>query len=179
MTDNTFTSVIAGFNYTFPVKYTAGQPISQTEADALNLLLAENVGNNFRRKINDAKDEATKAGEVFDATSFQDAIFTAANEYEFAGKRSSRAAGKSALEAKAYEIARRQVVDKLKVQGLYSKITKEQIADFATKLATREDILAEAQKQLDSAAAFVIDDLFSGLGLENLVDQAPAFTPDH
>jgi len=46
---------IAGFNLTVPSPYLPGHPLTEGEAKQLNQVLAENVSNNLRKKLDDGK----------------------------------------------------------------------------------------------------------------------------
>lgn len=46
---------IAGVDFTISAPYAAGMTMTDAEAAALNQVRAENIGNNFRKTINDAK----------------------------------------------------------------------------------------------------------------------------
>jgi hypothetical protein len=89
--------VIQGLTFQSPLRYTEGHPLSTVEAAALNGLLAENLRNNFSKRIQDARAEAVKSrGEGATLTDAEvgglSAAFDAyAGEYVFQGRSSPRA----------------------------------------------------------------------------------------
>jgi hypothetical protein len=121
------TITIQGYEFEAPAPYTEGHQLTNAEAAALNQLLAENLRNNFRTTVQDAKDKALKAakdhgsyaeGEEVPLSDdnlleLQIAFTKKAEDYEFAGRRGTRAPV-DPIEREAYKIAKAWVLAALK-----------------------------------------------------------------
>ena len=160
--------------FSVPQPYAEGHVLSSGEASALNQTYAENLRNNFAKKVKEAVDAGT-----FDEDMIQSQLSDYATEYEFGvrvgGTRSSDPVGSEAL-----SIMKEQVRLALQRSGKKLKdYTTAQISGEAKRLlalgdANAEAVTALAKQRVESSNGLTnlqIDSLQVGEGA------APAETP--
>ena len=145
---------IQGAVFALPTPFAAGHSLTEGEASAMNQLLAENVRNNVAGKM---KARAEK-GEVQITQAEVDAYVA---EYEFGIRKVGGGEARlTPVEREANRIARDRISAALKERN--QKVEKEVMAELVAKLATREDILKEAEKRVKAVSKISIEEL--GLG---------------
>lgn len=150
---DTKTVVIAGTQFTLPIPFAAGHPLSEGEAKALNQTYHENIRNNWAAKVKELGD-APDASALRD---MQSKISEYASEYEFPVAGTPRAPV-DPIEREANVIAKEYVKGKLAEKGYTFKKGPENVeADAWTekvnanieKVASSEAVLKMAKKRVD------------------------------
>lgn len=160
------TVTIQGLQFNLSDPYTEGHPLTAAEANALNQLRAENIGNNMRKAI---KEAAEAHSEVIPDGVLQDFAAKVAEydaAYEFSMSSGSGGAPRilDPVEKRALEIARAKVRDQARTQkrkilakGVEATsdtdITRERFEEVVRGLAKREDIVKLAKKQVKDQEA--------------------------
>lgn len=145
-----------------PAPYLPGHSLNENEASAVNQLFAENIRNNFAKKVKDARDEAKKNGGEVDFGALQSALDEYSASYTF-GTRKGGGGGDSSLpkdpvQRAAHIIARDKIRAHAKAKG--KKLTPEQVAELVPQLIEKNpSILVEAQRQVEAEASITIEDL--------------------
>lgn len=135
--------------------YAEGHVLTAGEAGALNQTFAENIRNNFSKKL-----EAAKTNNTYDAEVFQSEIDSYAEEYEF-GVRATRTSADPVM-AEAMDIMRDKVRKSLVKAGHKLKdvksaqITERAKAEF-TKNSPAAQAVLELAKQRVAAAQDIAD----------------------
>ncbi len=159
---STQTLAIDGITFTAPAPYNEGHQITQREATALNQLFAENLRNNFRKKVADAKEKALAAGAEAITGEALDALVaeftTYADEYEFAGKRGSRTPT-DPVAKEATKIARDKLNEAFKAKNFDKKTLAEGQFDKMVQdlLAKRPDFTELARRRVEEMQALAAD----------------------
>lgn len=141
---DTHSVTIQGYAFSVPVKYTEGHVCSAAEAKALNQLLAENIGNNWRAKIKEA-------GELTEAqhADFASKVFSAAEAYDFAIRTASPRQVRDPVEKEALRLAKADMEAQLSQQGSSIRVLT---ANLASKLLASGTLtVAEDEKAEDAA----------------------------
>lgn len=158
---------VEGLIFNAPAPYRAGHPLTENEAATLNQTFAENLRNNFAKKVKLAKEAAQKNGGEFPADGeaapddLQSEFTSYANDYEF-GTRAA-ASGEAGLprdpiEREAFIMARELIRQHAKSHDI--KVTAEQVASLIPGiLAKRPEIRAEAQRRMSAKTAITLDEL--------------------
>lgn len=147
---------------TIPAPFDEGHTLTGNQASAMNQLYAENVRNNFAKKVKDAREEAKKAGTEVDFNALQAALDTYAASYEF-GTRKGGGGGDASLPKEpilraAHIIARNLIRDKAKQKG--KKLSAEQVASLVPKLLEKNPgIMDEARRQVEAQNSITIEEL--------------------
>jgi len=142
---------IQGATFSLPTPFVAGHAVTEGEASALNQLLAENMRNNIAGKI---KVRAEKGEPEFT----QADVDAYVAEYEFGVRKVGTGEARlSPVEREANRIARDRIQAALKERN--QKVDKEVLAELVTKLATREDIVREAEKRVKAIGKISIEEL--------------------
>jgi hypothetical protein len=144
---------IHGQEVTISAPYAEGQTITEAEAKALNQTRAENVANNFRKRVKAALDGGKETlAEVIAAIASYDAsyIFSAAASR---GARSTQ----TPLEKESIRVGKAWLVAKLKEGGqtlktYTEKNGKEYVEAKIAEIAATEGITAQAKKNLANAS---------------------------
>jgi hypothetical protein len=130
--------------------YAEGMTISAVEAKVLNQTRAENIANNFRKKVKAAL-EGTPLKEG-DEPLTMDTVAREMAEYDAAYNFSMPSAGREPVdpvEREAIKIAKQAIRDALSAAGKKVKDIPEDKFDAAVELAAqREDIVKEAQRRV-------------------------------
>lgn len=151
MAENTSRSkVIGGLSFTITDPYTEGHTINANEAQSLNQTRAENIGNNFRSKV----DEVVKAAGGVDQVSDEQkaALQAALSEYEASYVFHAGGGGRvtDPVEKEAKKIATELLDAKIKQAGhsitAYKKDNSDKYAANLDKLMALESVQKEAQK---------------------------------
>jgi hypothetical protein len=170
---------VEGLIFNAPAPYKAGHTLDDNEASTLNQTFAENLRNNFAKKVKAAKEEAAKNGGEFPADGeaapddLQTEFTTYASDYKF-GTRAAGGGGESALprdpvEREAYIMARDLIRAHAKSKGI--KVDAEQIAGLIPGiLAKRPEIREEAQRRVSAKTSITLEEL-------ELPAQAPEASP--
>ena len=151
---------IEGITFTAPAPYSEGHTINVAEAGTLNQAFAENLRNNFRKKVKEAKD---KSGGLLDQTAL-DALVAEFNDYaskyEFAGKRTSRASV-DPVEKEAQKIAGQKIREAFKAKKLDIKgISDEQFDKMVLDLLEKKPEYRElARSRIEAIQSLAVDTL--------------------
>lgn len=144
---------IQGIDFTNPRQpIQAGYTLNENEASAFNQLIAENLRNNFAKKVSDEKEKAKAEGREIDKARLQADFDTYAAGYEF-GARRQGGGGDSSLpkdpvEKQAHMIAREMIRAKAKEKGY--KTTPEWVnAQVPALLAQRPQIMEAARRRVE------------------------------
>lgn len=147
---------------TIPAPYATGHTLNENEAGAFNQLFAENVRNNFAKKVKDAREKAEKDGAQVDFEALQAELNDYSASYEF-GARKGGGGGDSTLpkdpvQRAAHILARDKIRAHAKAKG--KKLTPEQVATLVPQLLEKNpSIMEEAKRQVEAAASITIDEL--------------------
>lgn len=147
---------------TIPAPYTPGHALNENEAGAFNQLFAENIRNNYAKKVKDERELAVKENREPDFSKLQSDLDTYAASYEF-GARKGGGGGDSTLPKDpilraAHMISRDKIRERAKAKGI--KLTPEQVAGLVPQLLEKNpSILEEARRQVEAEKAITIDDL--------------------
>lgn len=137
----------AKLEFTVPQPYNEGQAITAVEAKVLNQTFAENIGNNFRARV-----QATMAGEkdAMSEVELRAAFDEYASKYEFT--EASAGGGRSTMtpvEKEARKIATQVVIAKLAKDGKKRKdVDKEAFDAEVARFAEAEQVLKLAAKKV-------------------------------
>lgn len=142
----TRTTGIAGHDFEVNQPYAAGHVISEIEAKVLNQTRAENVGNNMRATVK----EMLEKNESLDAIRAKIAEYDA--QYNFSMGGGGGRAPIDPLEKEIRRLAKAMVHDSIRANGKKLKdYTDEQLEGAYDRAAQRDDVRAEAQKNLKAA----------------------------
>lgn len=165
----TKTITIQGLNFDVTAPYGEGHQITEAEAKALNQVRAENIRNNFAKRIKDAKEkhgdelpqevvqELTAAVAEYDA-SYE---FTLANTGNGAARvtdpveREALSLARGAIRAKAKESGKRILPANHEGEVGENDITKERFDELVAELAAREDVQKLARKRVKDEQALL------------------------
>ena len=142
---------ILGTEFTVTTPYAEGHAVSAAEAKALNQCRAENIANNFRKRVKDADGNAAALAEVTDEFNAYDATY----EFTLASAGGSRSS-MTPLEKEARKVAKAWISAKLKDAGKSLKVYTEEIGADGVKakiaeVSEADAIVALAKKNLKEA----------------------------
>lgn len=129
--------------------FTAGHPLTEAEATALNGLRAENIRNNLANHVAKAT-AALPAGTLLGPDELQALAEIATkydSDYEFGPKRKYTRQGP--IEAEAKTIARARVVAAARQAG--RTLSQDELAVQVERLALAEDVLAKARQRVEDS----------------------------
>lgn len=137
------------YAFSLPLRYRAGHSLSQNEADALNGLRAENIRNNVKRWVDEAK-KSVPLGELLtpDALSaLQDRVSEYAASYEFGAKAEPKGGTrKTSFEVELLAIAKERVEEQARSLGIeLSEEGLQAAIESQTKLAI---VIEEARRRV-------------------------------
>jgi hypothetical protein len=159
---------VEGLIFNAPAPYKAGHVLTENEANTLNQTFAENLRNNFAKKVKVAKEAAAKNGNEFpeDGEAAPEELqgeFTAyAVDYEFgtraAGSGGDQGLPRDPIEREAYIMARDLIRQHAKSKGF--KVDAEQVASLIPGiLSKRPEIREEAQRRVSAKTSITLDEL--------------------
>lgn len=159
MTDTSGQTItIQGIQFAAPAPYAEGHVLSQNEAAQLNQVLGENLRNNFASHIKKFRKDAglEDEGELADdqIATLQSAFNDYAANYEFNGKRQSRAPV-DPIARECHKIAKAIIVSKMQEKGMKVKeLAEGQMDKFIEALISKDpNIRAEAERRVASIKA--------------------------
>lgn len=136
------TILIDGESFEVTTPYEAGHPITEVEAKVLNQTRAENIGNNFRKAVKDAK---TK-GEGLDAVRAQ--LIEYDTKYSFSAGGVARVPI-DPIEKEARSIALTAIKAKLKKDGKDIKALPEgKLEELVDQVAAQDNVLKLAKERV-------------------------------
>lgn len=144
------TILIDGEQFTITAPYVEGHQINAAEAKSLNQTRAENIGNNFRKQVKEAKEKGESLDAVRTALAEYDAsyVFTLGGVTRVAVDPVEREARKIALAAIKNKLAKEgrsiKDVDEAKLEAAVEKVM---LQDDVIKLAKQR--VAQAKKVQD------------------------------
>lgn len=134
--------LIDGESFEIQTPYVPGHAITEVEARVLNQTRAENIGNNFRKAVKEAKEK----GESLDAVRAALAQYDA--EYNFTSGGVARTPI-DPLEREARAIAKEAIKSKLAAEGRKLKdIDEAKLEAAIDKVAAQDDVLKMAKSRL-------------------------------
>lgn len=145
-----------------PVPFGEGHILTENQANALNQIYAENVRNNFAKKVKDAREKAAKDGGQVDFVGLQAELNTYAASYEF-GTRKGGGGGETGLPKdpilrQAHVMARDMIRQQAKKKSW--KLSAEQVAGLVPQLLEKNPaILEEAKRQVEAQASIIVEDI--------------------
>lgn len=134
--------------------YVAGYTLNEAEARALNQTRAENIANNFRKRIKAAVDGvALKEGAAIESLDAVRADFAKYDtEYTFSMPSVGRGEPIDPLEREAYRLARELVRKAIAAQGKKLKeIDEDKLEAKIAEVAATEGVVKEAKRRLKAA----------------------------
>jgi hypothetical protein len=160
ITMQTDTITIAGLEFLVPVRYAAGHPLTEAEADALNQTYHENIGNNFRKKVKDLAGEGEPDEDQL--ATLQAELSAYAEGYEFGVRVRTGKAPVNPVEKEALALVKAAIRAKLKTLG--KKADAEQISAKAGEVVADKDGVGAkfwelARKRVEEAKAAASDTL--------------------
>lgn len=148
--------------------YAEGHTLTAIEAKVLNQVRAENVANNFRKRVKAAVEGTPmkEGGEVESLDAVKAAFAEYDSKYTFAMPGSgARSEPIDPVEREARKIARQAIKDALAAQGRKLKEIDEDTLEAAIdRAAEQEDIVKEAKRRVKSQKA-AADATLASLGL--------------
>ncbi len=174
------TRSIAGISFSMPAPYLVGHALTEGEANQLNQVLAENVLNNLRKKINEGVTEGEGENAVTREYS-EDEVQALVDEYLAGYEMGVRRQGEAKVvvdpvEREARKIAKEKAKDLIKQQGgKPADYDLEPIIDHIFE-ANRDFLLAEGKKivKANQAAKDKAATLGEGLDLAAFTKPAEA-----
>ncbi len=158
---------VEGLIFSAPMPYKAGHVLLENEAGALNQTFAENLRNNFAKRVKAVKEEAAKNGgslaENVDAPEdLQTEFASYANDYSFGSRRTSSSGDaslpKDPILRQAHIMARELIRAHCKAKNI--KVDAEQVnAMVPGLLAKRQDLMDEAKRRVEATSAVSLEDL--------------------
>ena len=168
---NRVTRSIAGISFLMAAPYAAGHPLTEGEANQLNQVLAENVLNNLRKKINEGVTEGEGENAVtreYTEEEVQALVDQYLDEYEMGVRRQGEAkVVVDPVEREARKIAREKAKELIKSQGgKPGDYDLEPIIDHIFE-QNRDFLLAEGKKivKANEAAKAKAKEIGGGLDL--------------
>lgn len=158
---------VKGVTLAVPAPYAEGHTLAANEAAVLNQTLAENLRNNFSRKVTEAIEAAGGNAESVDTKALQKDFNEYISEYEFGVRRTGSSGPKlSPEEREAFNLAKEKVKDAIRTNGKkVSDFPTAKINELATNLVEQDPFYKEEAarrvKAKQKAAADSID--LSGL----------------
>lgn len=136
---------IAGKTFNVFQPYAEGHVLTSNEAASMNQTFAENVRNNFAKRVKEASDAGT-----FDQDMFQSQLDDYMDSYEFGQRTGGGGRVSDPVEAEALRIAKDKVRQSLAKQG-------KKVADYTTAAITQaaKDVLAKYPQIRETARAIV------------------------
>ncbi len=170
------TILIQGIEFSVPTPYAAGPTeLTEGEAKTLNQTLAENVRNNFAKRVAAEKEAAEREGREPAVNDLQAALDAYTDSYEFGVRQGSGGGGRTAdpVAVEAMELARADVRAALVKAGKKLKDYKASvISDAAKKLVDSKphyrELAAQRVAQMQEAAEASMADVMA------VVDSVPA-----
>ena len=135
------TITIGGENFEVSIPYAEGHAITAVEAKVLNQTRAENIGNNFRKAVAEAKEKG-------DLASVTAAIAEYDSAYTFSAGGGTARTPIDPIEAEAYRIAK--TVVKGKIQEKYGTSVKAYVEASAENAAKYEAAVEKTAHQDDT-----------------------------
>lgn len=149
---------VNGETFTMENRYTAGAPMTDVEAAALNAIVAENIANNLRTKL---KDSAAKGEDE----SVRQAMFAEyASEYVLSvGRRGPAMASLTPVEKEALVLARGALHAKIKEAGHklkeWREANPERYEALLAEFSEHDKIVAQARKNVKAKEALDIGEV--------------------
>lgn len=162
--------LIQGETFSIPEPYGEGHVMTAGEANQLNQVLAENIRNNFAKKVSDAKEAGT-----LDGAAMQRELDQYAQGYEFGVRRAGGGAARitDPVKREALRIAKDAIKDALVKQGKKpSDYTAAQINEKAEQVVRDKPKYMEmARQRLAELSAVQAEDA-------DLVSDMPEAAPE-
>lgn len=156
---------ISKLNFSIAEPFNEGDTITEGEASSLNQTLRENVRNNLASEIDEELEKAKKAGEEPNLVALQARVDGYVKDYEFGVRTGGGGRISDPVEAKALEMARDKVRDKIKANPAL-KITAFKAAEitaYARQVLEKNPAIREQAKTLveqeQQMAASILDDI--------------------
>jgi|ETNvirnome_6_100_1030635.scaffolds.fasta_scaffold00132_13 hypothetical protein len=151
---------IAKTSFTIPAPFAEGHAVTANEAAALNQLLAENIRNNFAKRVK----EGGEADPPVAADVLQAELDQYVTEYEFGVRRSGGGRSSDPVEVEAMSIARDKVKDALRAKGYkLADISAGRITELASEYLEKNPQWRETAKsvveQRNATADEVLEDI--------------------
>lgn len=148
------TMKIAGQLFAIAAPFDEGHALTANEASAMNQLLAENIRNNFAKRVKDADDVAGLQAELDNYV----------KEYEFGVRRSGGGRTGDPVEAEAMAIARSKVKQALQAKGhKLADISASKITELASQALAKHpewtDLAVQVVSQRDAVADVELEGL--------------------
>lgn len=139
--------VVAGVTLSISAPYAAGHAVTEAEARALNTIRAENIGNNIRKAINDAKEKAGGALTPEQIASIQAQVTDYDGKYVFEMRAAASPRVVDPIAKEALQIARallsKALAENKKTRKEYGE---EAYAAKLAEIAVMPDVVAAATK---------------------------------
>lgn len=152
---------VMGVSFTAPAPYTEGHVCSGREAHVLNVELAENLRNNFSKRVKAVKEANPQGIPAPQLTALRKEFETYALQYRFGEGRVSR--GGDPIQHQALIIARGAVKAHWAKKGLtLDESTQARFDSDVARVAQLDNVVAEAQRRVDATATASLDVLGPG-----------------
>lgn len=151
---------IQGVEFVAPAPYEEGHTLNTAEAAVLNQTLAENLRNNFAAQVKAAKEQHGENLPDSVLAELQVAFSKYADDYEFHGRRVSRAPV-DPVRKEALKMARAIVMGALRANKIDTKSLPEGKVEELVEavLAKKPEIMDEAKRRVESAKSIASDAL--------------------
>lgn len=150
---------IAGNTFKVYQPYAEGHALTANEASSMNQTFAENIRNNFAKRVK----EAVEAGN-FDQDTFQGLLNDYMDDYEFGQRTGSGGRVSDPVEAEALRLARDKVKEQLVKKG-------EKVSDYTAKAITdAAKAYVEKYPQFRATAKAVVE-AANSISVEDTADE--------
>lgn len=145
-------TLILGISFQCPAPYQAGHVCTASEARVLNSELAENVRNNFTKRVKAVKTAHGGNPPPHQLLALRAEFAAYAAQYAFGSGKSTRGSNDPVLR-QALEIARPLARNMWREKGLDPKHDQEGFNGLVAQIASSPRVLAEAQRRVDAVQA--------------------------
>ena len=164
-THKTRTSTVSDVDIQIKERYAEGHVLAANEAEALNGLLVENIGNNLRVTFNKMIAEALEKKKTLTPEDFQEVVDRYQDTYTFGARRTRTKTPADPVEALGLVIAKDVILKALEKEG--KTFTKEQIVAASRRLYDKNPkIRTEAERQINISSQIGVAAL-AELGIED------------
>lgn len=142
--------VIGGISFSIAAPYNEGDTITEGEADSLNQTLRENVRNNLASEIAEEQEKAKAEGREVNMSALQARVDGYVKDYEFGVRKGGGGRISDPVEAKAMELAREKVRERIKARPdlKLATFSAKDISGYAKQLLDKNPGLREQAKML-------------------------------
>ena len=144
---------IQGAAFIVPEPFTEGYTLKANEAAALNQVLAENLRNNFAKRVKDALEEVGGSVEGLDVVALQAELDAYVGTYEFGARKTGTRVSLDPVEREARKQAAKKIREALRKKGIAQKDMEDgQFDSLVDQLASRPEIIEAARRIVEATS---------------------------